>query len=83
MKISKIDCCFRSPKDILDQGDTLSSNDLVTRQYENLPYPPFTEADMLREEIWYKNETATYFAFPSIRLEKVNHFLHKGEENFR
>ena len=53
MKISKIDCCFRSTKDIFDQGDTLSSNDLVTRQYENLPYPPFTEADMLREEIWY------------------------------
>ena len=66
-----------------DYGDTLSSSDLVSRQYENLPYPPFTKADMLREEIWYKHETSTNVSFSSIRLEKVNHFLHKGEENFR
>ena len=69
--------------DILDNGDTLSANDLVVRQYENLPFPPFGEDRIVEEENWYRNETTHLRSFPSIRLEKINHFLRRGKENFR
>ena len=70
-------------RDILDNGDTLSGNDLVIRHYENLPYPPFGEDEIAKEVNYYKNMTSTFSNYPSVRLEKVNHFLRKGSENFR
>ena len=70
-------------RDILDNGDTLSGNDLVIRHYENLPYPPFGKDQIAKEVDFYKNNTSTLWNFPSMRLEKVNHFLRKGSENFR
>ena len=33
-----------------DYGDSITSNNLVTRRYENLLYPEVKEADLLREE---------------------------------
>ena len=70
-------------RDILDNGDTLSGNDLVIRHYENLPYPPFGEDEIAKEVNYYKTMTSTFSNYPSVRLEKVNHFLRKGSENFR
>ena len=64
-------------------GDTVSKTDLVIRHYEQLPYPQFSEEEIKREEDWYKFETAPLWSYPSTRLEKINHFLRKGNENFK
>ena len=65
-------------------GDTITRNDLVARQYKNLPYPLVSEHDISLEEQYYKNnEEASLIINPSITLENVNHYLHRGSENFR
>ena len=74
---------FRPMKDIFEYGDTLSGNDMVTQHYESLPYPPFGEDKIEKEVNWYEYEKTPYETFASIWLEKVNHFLRKGKENFR
>ena len=67
-----------------DYGDTITSNDLVTRHYENLPYPEVTEEELLREEIYYKHgPEEPLVLFPSHLLEKRNQYLYQGNENFR
>ena len=73
----------RSIIDVFDYGEILSGNDVVTGQYENLPYPPFSEERIVQEEEWYKNETTNLILFPNIRMEILNHFLHSGKETFR
>ena len=68
----------------MDDGDTLAQNDLVTMQYENLPYPPVTQNELLNEEKWYENDKETLrWTAKSHALEKSNHYLHKGNENFQ
>ena len=70
--------------ELLDYGDTITSNDLVTRHYENLPYPQVKEEDLLKEEEYYKDEpTKPLTIYPTHLLEKLNHFLYQGKENFR
>ena len=65
-------------------GDTIAENDLVTKQYENLPYPPVTKINLLREEEWYKNnKEAPILTVKSNTLPKSNHYLHKGNEDFQ
>ena len=57
---------------------------MVTKQYENLPYPPFSEEELREEQHWYKDDHETLkVAHESHTLEKTNHYLHKGNENFR
>ena len=73
-----------APPKLNDYGDTITSNDLVTRHYENLPYPEVTEEELLREEVYYKDETEEPLVlFPSHLLEKRNQYLYQGNENFR
>ena len=68
----------------LDNGDTVTSNDLVTKQYENLPYPEVSEMELINEERHYKdNKINPIEVFPSHTLEVNNHYLHRGKENFR
>ena len=68
----------------MKNGDTLTGNDLVTRQYENLPYPEFSEKEMLEEEEYYKQDDQPLLAtYATHTLEKNNHYLHRGDENFR
>ena len=38
-----------------ENGDTISRSDVVTMQYENLPYPPINEERLLNEEKCTKN----------------------------
>ena len=67
-----------------ENGDTLTASDLVTRQYENLPYPQVKEADLLKEEDYYKRDNPTISSiFPTHILQKLNHFLYRGEQNFQ
>ena len=70
--------------DSMNDGDTLAANDLVTKQYENLPYPPVTQKELLEEEEWYEDDKETLrWTAPSHTLQKSNHYLHKGNENFQ
>ena len=70
--------------DRMENGDTLAENDLVTKQYEKLPYPPVTKNELLREEEWYKKDKETLIITAKIStLPKSNHYLHKGNENFQ
>ena len=70
--------------DEIDNWDAFTSNDMVANQYENLPYPGFSSANISNEESHYKQYSDTPSAlFPSHTLEKLNHYLHGGRENFR
>ena len=53
-------------------------------QYENLPYPEIDEDQLTEEEIYHENDQENPFSIsaPDI-LEKKNHFLYQGNENFR
>ena len=65
-------------------GDTTNRRDLVMRQYEKLPYPVFDKKQLLEEELHYnKDEKSLAFVIRSQFLEKVNHYLYKGDQNFR
>ena len=65
-------------------GDTLSSNDVVIKQYESLPYPEFSESNILSEEEYYKTDVQNPKIFiPSHSLENINHYFYAGEQNFR
>ena len=58
--------------DSMKNEDTLATNDLVTNQYENLPYPPVTENELLLEEEWYEDDKET------LRLTATSHILQKS-----
>ena len=69
----------------METGDTSTINDLVTKQYEDLPYPEFSSLNMLNEERHYNvsTESDPSVIFPTDTLEKHNHYLHRGNQNFR
>ena len=73
------------PKEAEAGFDTLTQNDLVTQQYASLPYPPFGEKEMKKEEIHYQTngKAELKMGFRYITLENINHFLFSGSENFR
>ena len=74
----------RSLKDEIKHGDTITENDLVTRQYESLPYPVVSEKDISEEKEYYKKDDGTSMViFPTNTLQNINHYLHRGNENFR
>ena len=65
-------------------GDTATVNDVVTKQYENLPYPPFEKTDLAKDKEHYKHHKNTLASiFHSATLENYNHFLHQENESFR
>ena len=71
-------------QEFCDNGDTITFNDLVTRHYENLPYPEVTEKELLREEVYYKHGAEKPLVLsPSHLLENRNQYLYQGNENFR
>ena len=76
---------FRLLLDEIDIGDSITQNDLVTRQYEALPYPPVSNDDISKEEEFYSNkhQSKLIYSYPTITLENLNHFLLRGNENFR
>ena len=69
---------------VMENGDTTTANDLVAQQYEDLPYPKFGLSKILKEEIHYEidNESPVTL-FLAHTLEKHNHYLHRGHENFQ
>ena len=75
---------LRSLKDEIKHGDSTKVNDLVREQYEKLPYPGVSQKYISEEEEYYKNngETVKHMS-PTDTLENFNHYLHRGNENFR
>ena len=64
-------------------GDTLRGNDLVVRHYEQLPYPQFNDEMISKEEQYYASTAENVYTFyQSQTLEKINHYLFQGGENF-
>ena len=62
----------------------MNSNDVVIKQYESLPYPEFSESNILSEEEYYKTDVQNPKIFiPSHSLEKINHYFYAGDQNFR
>ena len=65
-------------------GETLTSEDLVTRQYNNLPYPYIKEENLLYEVDYYKKDGADPLAiYQTQTLEMHNHYFHRGYSHFR
>ena len=58
-------------------------DDEVQKQYERLPYPRMTEKDLRMEEKHYEAHNEPIQFSPTVRLEKLNHYLYHGGENFR
>ena len=73
------------PREAEAAFDTLTQNDLVTQQYASLPYPPFGEEEIMKEEIHYETNSNADIkvGFTDITLENINHFLFSGSESFR
>ena len=68
----------------MQNGDTLAIDDLISRQYENLPYPEISPMEISNEKKHYEENTETpYSIAPAHTLEKHNHYLHRGNENFQ
>ena len=68
----------------VEYGDTITTNDLVTKQYESLPYPEVKEETLLWEKNHYSVEgKKPLLVFSSIMLEQMNHYLFEGNEDFR
>lgn len=68
----------------MEMGDTYTRYDFVRTHYENLPYPEFSPLNVSNEEAYYRLDMET----PAVilqrhTLEKHNHYLHRGDENFR
>ena len=64
-------------------GDTTTENDVVQKQYENLPYPGLSEKFLSHEEEWYTTNKSPLYIYPSDRLQKLNHYLYQGNESFQ
>ena len=65
--------------------DTFTQDDIVKKQYSSLPYPEISQDEILMAHNHYEGE----FKHIPIRrpvaenLESLNHFLYKGENNFK
>ena len=85
-------CNFTSTRNLINNqayslfgdGDTISQDDRVRRQYSLLPYPIESRDSYIREKNHYnsKKGKTPYLMYPSIKLENVNHFLYKGNNDF-
>ena len=73
-------------------SDTVSEDDVVRIQYSSLPYPAFSHRGLESEYMHYKsttrgrtktNATIPYDMVFGFTLERINHFLFKGRNDFR
>ena len=66
-------------------GDTISPNDIVINQYLSLPYPAVPKHVWSAERAHYtvKKSQVPFLVLFGFALESLNHFLYKGENDFR
>ena len=70
---------------LFHDGDTLTQNDIVRRQYELLPYPTVTKESIEALKKHYYNEDTRddpLSRVPGSDLETINHYLFKGRNDF-
>ena len=70
------------------QSDTQSKDDSVRKQYLALPYPAVREPELREEYNHYKGTKKSTKVQPyqpvfGVELERLNHFLFEGRQNFR
>ena len=84
-KHSKEKCTVHTIRDSLKIGDTLTQQDIVTRQYTSLPYPDISQKEIMATKYHYNSEFAylPYMRPPSENLESLNHFLYQGGNDFK
>ena len=71
-------------KDINEFENNMIDSDPVQKQYETLPYPFISEKDIKEEQYYYKtNENTIMGYFNSESPDNINHYLHRGNQNFR
>ena len=65
-------------------GETVTAEDLVTRHYNELPYPYIKVEELLIEADYYKTNGVDPLAVhPSQLLEMHNHYFYRGYQHFR
>ena len=66
-------------------SDTLTQYDIVRNQYSSLPYPAVSKRGLAVESQYYKNKqnTIPYKMIFAFTLESLNHYLYKGQNQFR
>ena len=64
--------------------DTLTSDDIVRKQYAKLPYPAVTQRDiqLLRAHYNSDRQHIPFAIAPTQALETINHYLYRGRNNF-
>ena len=65
------------------RDDELGQPDPVQMQYTDYPYPPFSEGELDREELYYQVYDAPLVHSEVVALESLNHFLYGGKEDFK
>ena len=66
-------------------GDTTNQDDIVRRQYSSLPYPAVTEDNLFLEKNHYDRKLENirpYGISQQLALEKINHYLYNGDNDF-
>ena len=66
-------------------SDTLTQDDIVQNQYSLLPYPAVSQESLTTEQYYYTSNRGNEplrVVFSYI-LENINHFLFKGNNDFR
>ena len=75
-------------QDALYISDTLTQDDLVKKHYLSLPYPLPSRNMLEKEYMYYKNmqkqkKHIPYQMIYGKTLERINHFLFKGRNQFK
>ena len=65
------------------QYDSISTDDIVRKQYKMLPYPPVPEEKLLKERQHYMKKNYPFSIFYEMVLESLNYYLYKGNAKFR
>ena len=70
--------------EFLENGDTITHDDIVRKQYTSLPYPAISQKEIMDSQNHYHSEFRhiPYMRTVAENLESLNHFLYKGETNF-
>ena len=75
---------FDQNKNDYEKYDGMSEDDIVRSQYKLLPFPPVTEEKLKQEEKFYiENRFKMYHNSYVLDLESLNHFLYRGQNDFR
>ena len=85
IELTKLQDAQNSSLKHLYNGDTLTQDDVVRKQYRSLPYPEISEDEIVKTYNHYKGELRhiPYMRIVAQELESLNHFLYKGKSNFK